>query len=85
MIVTETKLDSTFPSGQFSIAVFVKPFYRDRNKNGGGVMIFVRDDIPSKVTKVIFLPYDAECQFIELNIRKAKWLVVDCYRPHSQS
>ena len=85
MIVTETKLDSSFPSGQFSIDVFVKPFYRDINKNGGGVMIFVRDDIPSKVTKVIFLPYGAECQFIELNIRKAKWLVVVIFLIHNLS
>ena len=40
-IVTETKLDSPFSSGQFSIAGFAKLFCRDRNKNGGGVMIFV--------------------------------------------
>ena len=48
LIVTETKLDSSFPSGQFLIDGFAKPFRRDRNKNGGGVMIFIRDDIPQK-------------------------------------
>ena len=45
LIVTETKLDSSFPSVQFSIDGFSKPFRRDRNKNGGDVMIFFRDDI----------------------------------------
>ena len=85
LIVTETKLDSSFPSGQFSIDGFAKPFHRNRKKNGGGVMIFVRDDIPSKEIKVSFLPSDGECLFIELNIRKVKWLVVGCYHPPSQN
>ena len=38
LIVTETKLDSSFPCGQFLIDGFAKPFRRDRNKIGGGVM-----------------------------------------------
>ena len=61
LVVTETKLDSSFPSGQFSIDGFARPFRRDRNKNGGGVMIFVRDDIPIKEIKISFLPSDIEC------------------------
>ena len=84
LIVTETKLDSSFPSGQFLIDGFAKPFRRDRNKNGGGIMIFIRDDI-SKEMKVNFLPSDIGCLFIELNIRKAKWLVVGCYHPPSRN
>ena len=83
LIVTETKLDSSLPSGQFSIDRFAKPFCRDRNKNGGHD--FVTDDIPSKEIKVNFLPSDIECLFIELNIRKGKWLVVGCYHPPSQN
>ena len=85
LIVTETKLDSSFPSGQFLIDGFAKPFRRDRNKNGGGIMIFIRDDIPTKEIKVNFLPSDIECLFIELNIRKVKWLIVGCYHPPSQN
>ena len=38
-------------------------------------MIFVRDGTPSKEIKVTFLSSDVECMFIELNIRKAKWLI----------
>ena len=55
LVVTETKLGSSFPNGQFSIDGFPRPFRRDRNKNGGGVMIFVRDDIPAKEIKIKFL------------------------------
>ena len=85
LVVTETKLDSSFPFGQFSIDGFARPFRRDRNKNGGGVMIFVRDDIPSKEIKISFLPSDMECLFIEINIKKTKWLIVGCYHPPSQN
>ena len=48
------------------------------------LMIFVRDHIPSKEIKVNFLPSDIQCLFIELNIRKVKWLV-GCYHPPSQN
>ena len=85
LIVNETKLNLSFPSGQFSIDRFAKPFHRDRNKNGGGVMIFVTDDIPSKEIKVNFLPSDVVYLFIELNIRKAKWLVPGGYHPPSRN
>ena len=61
MIVTETKTDSSFPSGKFSIDGFAKPFCRDKNKNGGGALIFVIDDIPSKYIKVNVLLSDVKC------------------------
>ena len=61
MIATETKTDSSFPSGKFSINGFAKPFCRDKNKDGGGVMIFLIDDIPSNYIKVNFLPSDVKC------------------------
>ena len=43
------------------------PYRLDRNRNGGGITIFIRDDIPSRVlTKHVF-PDDIEGLFIELN------------------
>ena len=40
-IVTESKLDDTFPVNQFIIDGFSPPFRADRNKNGGAVIIYV--------------------------------------------
>ena len=48
-------------------------------------MIFLRDYIPSQEIKVNFPPSNEECLFIELNIRKTKWLVMVCYHPPSQN
>ena len=85
LVLTETKLDSSFPTRQFIIPGFSRPFRLDRNKNGGGVMIYVREDIPSKELPRFNLPDDIEGIFIELNLRKTKWLVCGLYHPPLQT
>ena len=47
LIVTETKIDFDFSSSQFMIEGFSLPFRFDRNRSGGGVIVYVWDDIPS--------------------------------------
>ena len=49
IIVTETKFDDSFPKAQFCMDDFCIPFRLDRNRNGGGITIHARDDIPSKM------------------------------------
>ena len=83
LILEETKLDETFPVGQFHIDGFMPPFRRDRNGFGGGVMIFVREGIPAKVIDTN-LPNDIESIFVELNLKNNKWLLMGTYRPPSQ-
>lgn len=79
IVLIETKLDSSFPTAQFLIAGYKEPFRQDRNKFGGGIMVFVREDIPSKtVTKHKFKRY-IEGIFIELNLRKTKLLLFATY------
>ena len=85
IIVTETKLDDSFPKAQFCIDGFSIPYRLDRNRNGGGLMIYVRDDIPSKMITKHNLPEDIEATFIELDFRKCKWLLCATYRAHSQN
>ena len=85
IIVTETKFDDSFPKTQFCIDGFSIPYRLDRNRNGGGLMIYVRDDIPSKMLTKHNLPEDIEAAFIELNFRKCKWLLCATYRAPSQN
>ena len=40
LVIGETKLDESFPANQFRINGFKKPYRKDRNANGGGVMIY---------------------------------------------
>ena len=85
LIITETKLDSTFLSSQFCIFGFSKPFRFDRNRKGGGVMVFIREDIPCKELFLHKLPNDIEGIFLELNLRKSKWLIFATYHPPNQN
>ena len=84
IIVTEAKLDDSFPSKvQFYIDGFSMPYRLDRN--GGDLMIYVRDDIPSKMLTKHNLPEDIQAAFIEFNFRKCKWLLCPTYRAPSQN
>ena len=79
LMITETKLDDSFPTMQFNIEGYYT-FRLDRNEYGGGILLYVRDDIPYK-----FIPMmnsTIEAFFIELNLRKTKWLLCCTYNPN---
>ena len=48
-MITETKLDETFLAAQFSLQGFFDPYQFERNRNGGGIMLYIREDIPSRL------------------------------------
>ena len=85
MIFTETKLDDSYPTTQLLINGFSKPFRLDRNRNGGGILVHVREDIPCKQLNNHSLPDSIEVIFVELNFRKSKWLLLGTYHPPSQN
>ena len=68
-MISETKLDSSFPNGQFQIHGYSEPYRLDKNGNGGGILISIREDIP---TKLIDYQMKIEEFFIELNLRGKK-------------
>ena len=64
---------------------YSEPYGFDWNRNGGGILIHIREDIPSNLTADHKLPHDIEGIFGELNLRKKKWLIAGSYNPLSQS
>ena len=75
LVITETKLYDSFPNAQFLVPGFSKPFHFNKNRKGGGVTIYVRENIPSELLTKHVLPSDIECIFLELNFRKCKWFL----------
>ena len=75
-MISETKLDDSFPTGQFSINEFNKPIRQDRNKNGGGNLLYIREDIPTKVLSFDTLPIDGF--YIEINLHNKNWWLLSC-------
>lgn len=82
LLVTESKIDDTFPHGQFQVEGFARPIRLDRTRNGGGLIIFIRDDLTCKELKPRTLFPELECTFLEIRIRQCKWLIVVGYNPH---
>ena len=81
-MISETKVDNSVPDGQFFLDGFGTPFRLDRNRNGGGIMLFIRNDIPAKVVSTDDRPI--ESFYVELNFRKKKWLL-NSYNPKHRS
>ena len=48
LLISETRLDSSFLVNQFLIDGFTPPYRLDRNANDEAIMLYVREDIPSK-------------------------------------
>ena len=76
--ISETKLDDTIPLNQFILEGFTPPYRMDRKTHGGGLMLFVRQDIPSKLLPNIN-PCNIENIFVEMNLRSKKWLISGSY------
>ena len=82
LLISETKIDESFPLSQFMIDGFSMPYRRDRNAHGGGILVYFRNNITSKLLKIENLPSDIEAIFIEMNIKSKKWLVCCTYNPN---
>ena len=85
IMISETKIDDSSPQNQFLMEGYSVPFRLDRNSVGGGIMIYIRDDIPCKELKSYVLPEDVEGIFIEINIRKVKWVLMGGYNLQKES
>ena len=82
-MISETKLDNSFPDGQFLISGYSSPYRLDRNCQGGGIMLHVREDIPSKLLSIENHPIEGF--YVEINLRKKKWLLCCSYNPHKNN
>ena len=68
-LISESKLDSTFPMNQFHIFGF-KVFRRDRNQFGGGLMLYINEIIPCRPLNVY--PSFSNLELIAIEIHQKK-------------
>ena len=47
LLITETKLDSSFSSSEFHIPGYYSSYRLDCNSHGGEILLYIREDIPS--------------------------------------
>ena len=68
----------------FHIEGFTNPFRLDRDRCGGGVMIFINCHLPVREISFETKPNDVEVIFLQLTLRSKMWLVVGGYYPKKE-
>ena len=83
VILTESKHDNTIPSNIISIPGFHEPLRRDRNRNGGGCLVYILQSLTFKQQFNIQSEY---FENISVDVRvKNKIYSINCYyRPPDQ-
>ena len=69
LLVSETKVDPSFPSSQFPIEGFSSPFRFDRNSSGGGILLHVSEEIPTKLLSQYKPNSSVKNIFIEIDLQ----------------
>ena len=55
LMVTETKINKSFQTSQFIMPGFTSPYRFDRNKDEGGILVYIREDIRSKLLNISYI------------------------------
>ena len=86
LVISETKLDESYSLNIFDIEGYATPFRRDRIANcGGGVLIYVKEGILCRELKPKSHFENLEGIFLEINLRKNKWLIFGGYNNHKSN
>ena len=76
LMISETKLDFSFPNAQFYMKSHSQSYRLDKNSKGGGIILYVREDIPSKLINSLCTNHGKEYLLVELNLRNQKGLKI---------
>ena len=60
LCIVETKLDPWFPNSQFLIPGFHKPLRIDVSSRRGGLLVYIKPSLPSKILTKFKLPHNIQ-------------------------
>ena len=70
-LISEAKLDNSFPLAQLKLEGFTSPYRYDRNDKGGGLLLYIWEDVPSRLFRCKS-QCNIESPSVEINLRKTK-------------
>ena len=79
----ETKY--SFQAAQFTLPGYHKPYRLDITDKQGGLLVYIRSHLPSKLLSTHNISNDIQVIPFELNLRKEKWMFICIYRPPKQN
>ena len=83
LAIAETKLDDSFSDSQFVLNGFKKPYRLDITKNSGGLLFYIRSNLPSRQLKEFSISHSLQAIPIELTLKDSKWLIIIVYNPYT--
>ena len=85
LCIAETKIDESFPTAQFILPGYHKPYRLDITDKQGGLLVYIKSHLPSKRLSIHNTSNDIQVIPFELNLRKEKWMFMCIYRPPKQN
>ena len=80
-MISETKLDDLFPTAQCLLHGFSAPYRLDRNSKFGGILLYIKEDIPSSLLNSKSKT-GTETISVKIDLRKRKWFLNCSYNPN---
>ena len=68
LMISEVKLNESFPVSQFLTPVFENPIRLGQSSSGGGIILYITEGIPFKLLKSICLSANTEVFLVEVNM-----------------
>ena len=84
LLISETKLDDFFAIAQLLMKGFSVTYRYDRNGKNGGLLLYIREDIQSKLL-IRKSKCNIETLSVAVNLRKRKWFLNCSYNPNQNS
>ena len=81
-LISEAKLDASFPSSHVILDGLTPPYRLDRTQHGVGIMVCIREVIPSKLLNA---DTSIGIENLLVNLRSKKSLISGSYYPHLSS
>ena len=84
-MISEINVGKSCPNQQFKMNGY-KMFQRiEIGLEGGGLMFYVNEQIPSKVLVLESIPIDIKLLLLEFTVKNRRWLCIGIYRLPSQN
>ena len=80
IVLTKTKIDSTYPDSQFRMQNY-RMFRNDRKKGGGGVLVYASSKIPASRIKPKVNYKTIEPLVLEVKLENTQVVLLGLYRP----
>ena len=75
LCIAESKLDESFLNSEIALEGFKKPYRLDVTASSGGLLIYVKASLPSKIINHNDFQKDIQRMAMELNVANRKYVI----------